>query len=280
MNKPDGSDSDSSRGSRLARDFGDAPPAAARRAVLRWLAASGAAAATGALSPRAAKADSAPLKSLCIASAEETTGPFPADGSGAFRDHRNVLLNSAVVRSDIRGSFGGSATIAPGISLQLSFNLLDTRRGCAPFTAGAVYLWSCDRNGDYSLYAPGLEHENYLRGVQFTDSAGQVRFHTVFPACYPGRYPHLHAEIFRRAGPNLDQLQRVLVTQIAVSPNICAEAYSRAQGYERSRSNFGETSMSSDIVFASSSPAQLAEQTLTLTGDPSSGLTGAVNISA
>jgi protocatechuate 3,4-dioxygenase beta subunit len=280
MNKPDDSDSDSSQRSRLARDFGDAPPAAARRAVLRWLAASGAAAATGALSPRGAKADSAPLKTPCIASAKETTGPFPADGSAAFRDHRNVLLNSAVVRSDIRGSFGGSATIAPGISLQLSFNLLDTRRGCAPYTAGAVYLWSCDRNGDYSLYAPGLEHENYLRGVQFTDSAGQVRFRTIFPACYPGRYPHPHTEIFRRAGPNLGQLQRVLVTQVAVSPNICTEVYSRAQGYERSRSNFGETSMSSDIVFASSSPAQLAEQTLTLTGDPSSGLTGAVNISA
>ncbi|HEY1313108.1 MAG TPA: hypothetical protein VGE92_04490 [Steroidobacteraceae bacterium] len=37
---------------------------------------------------------------------------------------------------------------------------------------------------------------------------------------------------------------------------------------------------SGDIVFASSSVAQLAEQTLTLTGDPTSGYTGAVHIGA
>ncbi len=96
MNKPGGSNSGRVAQSGLARDFGVASPAAARRAVLRWLAASGAAA----LALRAAKTYPAPL--------------------------------------------------------------------------------------------------NYLRGVQFTDSAGQVRFHTVFPACYPGRYPHLHVEIFRR----------------------------------------------------------------------------------
>jgi protocatechuate 3,4-dioxygenase beta subunit len=278
MNKPDGSYSILLARSRLARDFGAAPPSAARRAVLRWLAASGAAAATGALALRATEADPAPLNPLCIASAQATTGPFPADGSGPFHDHRNVLLNPAVVRSDIRGSFGGSTTVAPGLSLEVSINLLDTRRGCAPFTACAVYLWSCDRRGAYSLYAPGLEHDNYLRGVQFTDSVGQVRFHTVFPACYLGRYPHLHAEIFRRAGPNLDQLQRLLVTQVAVSPGACAEVYGRAQGYERSRSNFAEMSMSSDIVFASSSAGQLAQQTLTLTGDAANGFTGAVHI--
>jgi len=264
----------------LARDFSLAPSDAARRSVLRWLAASGAALAAGGLAPRAAEADARTADSSCIQSAEATTGPFPADGGGPFPDRRNVLLNGAVVRSDIRTSFGSSATLAPGISLRLSFNLLDLRRGCTPLTQGAVYLWSCDCNGDYSLYAPGLEHENYLRGVQFADSQGQVRFHTIFPACYAGRYPHLHAEIFTGAGTNFKQLTRVLTTQFIVPPNICAQVYSRTQGYERSNSNFRATPISSDIVFSSSSEAQLAAQTLALAGDPDHGYSATANIVA
>jgi protocatechuate 3,4-dioxygenase beta subunit len=38
--------------------------------------------------------------------------------------------------------------------------------------------------------------ESYLRGVQVTDSNGQVTFTTIYPACYSGRWPHIHFEVF------------------------------------------------------------------------------------
>ncbi|PRC06847.1 hypothetical protein CQ010_11320 [Arthrobacter sp. MYb211] len=40
----------------------------------------------------------------------------------------------------------------------------------------------------------GLQNENYLRGVQLTDANGIVRFTSIFPAYYAGRWPHIHLE--------------------------------------------------------------------------------------
>ena len=59
----------------------------------------------------------------------------------------------------------------------------------------AVYLWHCDREGEYSMYT-GPDHENYLRGVQATDTNGSVTFTTIFPAGYSGRWPHIHFEVY------------------------------------------------------------------------------------
>jgi protocatechuate 3,4-dioxygenase beta subunit len=38
----------------------------------------------------------------------------------------------------------------------------------------AVYIWHCDRDGNYSLYSQAVTTENYLRGVQAADSNGVV----------------------------------------------------------------------------------------------------------
>jgi protocatechuate 3,4-dioxygenase beta subunit len=35
----------------------------------------------------------------------------------------------------------------------------------------------------------------FLRGVQFTDEHGRVRFQTVFPGCYMGRVNHIHCKV-------------------------------------------------------------------------------------
>ena len=91
----------------------------------------------------------------------------------------------------------------------------------------------------------------------------------------PREYP-----FFTGAGTNFKQLTRVLTTQFIVPPNICAQVYSRTQGYERSNSNFRATPISSDIVFSSSSEAQLAAQTLALAGDPDHGYSATADIVA
>jgi Dioxygenase len=108
---------------------------------------------------------------------EETSGPFPGDGSNGA----NVLNQSGIVRRDITSSFGSSTTRAEGVPLSLTMTINDYANNKAPLAGGAVYVWHCDREGRYSLYSQGVTSENYLRGVQETDGRGQVRFTTIFP---------------------------------------------------------------------------------------------------
>ena len=37
---------------------------------------------------------------------------------------------------------------------------------------------------------------NFLRGIQTADSAGRVRFESIFPGWYRGRTPHIHMKVF------------------------------------------------------------------------------------
>ena len=123
---------------------------------------------------------------------EETAGPFPGDGSNG----PDVLAEADVVRSDIRTSIGSASGAADGVPLTIELTITDTATGCTPLADAAVYLWHCDREGSYSMYSDGAEDENYLRGVQVTDADGRLSFTSIFPACYSGRWPHAHFEVY------------------------------------------------------------------------------------
>ena len=132
----------------------------------------------------------------CAVIPEETAGPFPGDGSNG----PDVLSEDGVVRSDIRSSFGSSTTVAEGVPLAIKLTIQDAGGDCAPLAGAAVYLWHCDRDGGYSLYSQAVADENYLRGVQEADDSGLVTFQSIFPACYPGRWPHIHFEVYPEPG--------------------------------------------------------------------------------
>ncbi|MFB2595259.1 hypothetical protein ACEYYB_10455 [Paracoccus sp. p4-l81] len=100
-----------------------------------------------------------------------------------------------MLRQDLRPSFAGMTPVADGLVLDLDLTLVDAK-GCTPLAGHAVYLWYCDAIGQYSLY--DLPEANFLRGVGVADDQGHVRFTTIFPGCYDGRWPHLHFELFRR----------------------------------------------------------------------------------
>jgi protocatechuate 3,4-dioxygenase beta subunit len=244
-----------------------------RRGFLRSLLASGAVLTVGAAVRSSAASDG----TACPALPEETSGPFPADGAGPDRVP-NILAAPGVVRSDIRPSFGTSSTVAPGVALHLELTFLDLSRACQPLADSAVYLWNCDRDGEYSLYGRGLERENYLRGVQYTDGQGRVEFQTIFPACYAGRYPHLHLEVFKANARSLDARTRILTTQLTAPREVCARVYGRAAGYAQSAARFKGFSPTEDNVFASSSAAELALQTLVVTGEWEAGLTARAHL--
>src|SRR5262245_23650633 len=97
----------------------------------------------------------------CEVIPEETAGPFPGDGSNG----PDVLSQTGVVRRDITSSFGASSGVAAGVPLTINLALQDAQ-DCAPLAGATVYVWHCDRDGNYSLYSDAAANENYLRGVQ------------------------------------------------------------------------------------------------------------------
>lgn len=177
---------------------------------------------------------------------EETAGPYPADGSNGI----DVRVEEGIVRSDITSSFGSSTTVAEGVPTTISLTCLDTETG-EPLVGAAVYLWHCDQEGRYSLYSQGVTQENYLRGIQETDSSGTVTFASIFPACYSGRWPHVHFEVYASLEDATSGSDRALVTsQIAIPEDVCDTVFGAVDGYATSVRNLSQVSLATDNVFA------------------------------
>jgi protocatechuate 3,4-dioxygenase beta subunit len=201
----------------------------------------------------------------CTVIPEETAGPFPGDGSNG----PDVLTQSGVVRGDITTSFGTSTTKAGGVPLTIRFALLDAAKSCAPLADAAVYAWHCDRDGNYSMYSQGVTNENYLRGVQAAGADGIVTFTSIFPACYQGRWPHVHFEIYPSLDRATDPANRIATSQIALPSEICKQVYA-TDGYASSQSTFPQVSLASDMVFGDD---RGIHQIGAMTGTIASGLT-------
>jgi len=246
-----------------------------RRQALLWLAAGGAAIGLAASVPDDATSSS----SACAAAPQETNGPFPSDGSNTAQGApSDILRSSGIVRRNIRSSFGTAAAIAPGVPVVLTLRLVGVGSGCAALADHAVYVWQCDSDGQYSLYGSRLENQNYLRGVQVSDERGQVTFETIFPACYSGRYPHIHIEVYPSLAAAVVYTRALLTTQLALPGAICAAVYDHCDLYRASIANFAQVSAATDRVFAASSPTQLAAQTPAFEGSVATGFTGTITI--
>ncbi len=196
---------------------------------------------------------------------DETAGPYPGDGSNG----PDVLEQSGIVRSDIRSSFGEYSGTAEGVPMTLELTVSDLANGGVPFEGVAVYVWHCTREGGYSLYSSGIEDQNYLRGVQVADADGLVRFTSVFPACYDGRWPHIHVEVYPDQGGTTDSTNAIATSQVALPQDVCEAVYATA-GYEASVSNLSRVSLTGDNVFGDDG---CAGQPATVTGDGTSGYT-------
>ncbi|EZP80205.1 Protocatechuate 3,4-dioxygenase beta subunit precursor [Novosphingobium resinovorum] len=212
----------------------------------------------------------------CIADPTETNGPYPADGTNtASGSTSNVLTQSGVVRSDIRSSFIGSTNTADGVQLTIELQLVDVSNGCTPIEGAAIYVWHCDAAGLYSLYSSGVTTESYLRGVQVTDSDGKVTFTTIYPACYSGRWPHIHFEVFTGGLTSASTGRTAtLISQLAMPAANNTAVFTGDTRYTASIANYNAISLSSDNVFGDNTSAQIAQQTPSLSGSVSAGYTG------
>lgn len=250
----------------LRADLGLTRRAVGRRQALRYIAGA------GLLHVAGCAADAAGLDvdgDMCAATPSETAGPFPGDGSNG----PNVLTQAGVVRSDIRGSFAGLVGDAQGVPLELRLRVVTLQSNCAPAPGLAVYVWHCDRAGLYSLYSAGATGANFLRGLQETDANGEVAFTTIFPGCYPGRWPHVHFEVYPSLDVAVSAANAMATSQLAFPESACVAAYD-GTGYESSAVNLSGVSLASDGIFRDGAD----RQTAVMTGDASSGFAADLTI--
>lgn len=206
----------------------------------------------------------------CSEIAEETNGPFPADGSQS--GVVNVLADSRVIRQDIRSDFGGSNTQS-GVPLELTIALVDAGAGCTVLQDAAVYIWHCNADGEYSVYSSAMNGGNHagttwLRGAQLSDSDGQVTFTTVYPGRYNGRATHIHVEVY--ADSSFKTLLKT--SQFAFEDDLndtvyAASVYSDSAGTQ-------QTDNARDNVFSDGYEDQL----LTISGSNSAGYVATITM--
>ena len=72
--------------------------------------------------------------------------------------------------------------------------MVDVSAACAAVPGANVEVWHVDAAGQYSQYGSRAEL-TFLRGIQTTNSTGEVTFTTIYPGWYQGRATHIHVEV-------------------------------------------------------------------------------------
>ena len=159
-----------------------------------------------------AKSSWAQAPGRCVLTPEAGEGPF--------------YLDPKLLRPDITAG-------QPGAPLQLALQVV--RAGdCATLSNARVDVWQADALGLYSGYekqsgvggvsTKAAAGQQYLRGTQITDAAGNVQFRTIFPSWYGGRTPHVHFKVF--LGGN-----EVVASQIFFPDEISKEVFASWEPY-------------------------------------------------
>ena len=248
--------------------------AVSRRQSLRWLFAGAAAVplygcggggtgttSTGTIAastPVATTTTTSGSSGSCSVIPDETGGPYPADGTNSANGKvANALALSGIDRPDIRWSVAGASGVAMGVALSIRLKIVNVGASCAGVAGATVYLWHCDRDGNYSMYSSAISAENYLRGVQAADADGMVSFTTIFPGCYDGRMPHVHFEVYPTLAKASSAANRIKTSQFTFPLATCNEVYTAA-GYASSVRNLARISIASDNVFSDGTALQMA----------------------
>ncbi len=89
----------------------------------------------------------------------------------------------------------------PGAPMRIRFVVMDAAN-CMPVAGARIDVWQTRADGYYSGYPGQGDKQNvdtsggtFMRGTQIADARGEVLFHSVYPAWYRGRTPHVHFKI-------------------------------------------------------------------------------------
>lgn len=152
--------------------------------------------------------DSGTTSGSCTVTDTETDGPYPLYTS----------RGSAIQRVDITDG-------KTGLPLAMTITIRNVNDSCNVLANARVDVWHCDKDGYYSGYTNsgylGTQNNTsavFCRGLQYTDTAGQVKFTTIYPGWYTGRVTHIHAQVY--VGTTLK-----LTTQIAFPDAVNTAVY-------------------------------------------------------
>lgn len=144
----------------------------------------------------------------CTVTDTETDGPYPLYKS----------RGSSIQRVDITDG-------KTGLPLSLTITVRNVKDSCNIVSNARVDIWHCDKDGYYSGYSNsgylGTQDNSALvfcRGLQYSDTNGQVKFTSIYPGWYTGRVTHIHAQIY------VDSTLK-LTTQIAFPDAINTAVY-------------------------------------------------------
>ncbi|MBB3242420.1 protocatechuate 3,4-dioxygenase beta subunit [Pseudomonas sp. Tn43] len=162
---------------------------------------------------------------VCQLSPEQIAGPY-------FR-------NPKLIRRNISEGMDG-------IPLVLRLTIVDAMTG-QPVTGALVDIWHCNARGAYSGWSkidpdkevdvgsigsiPRTDDDTYLRGGQFTDQQGVVRFTTIYPGFYAGRALHIHVAVRITAGNNYLQERHVAWVGQLYFPEVASRTVLNAREY-------------------------------------------------
>lgn len=97
-------------------------------------------------------------------------------------------------------------------------------------------------------HRPTYHHRLLARpDEEIVDADGHVRFTSIFPACYTGRWPHIHFEVYPDRASITDAAKAIATSQVALPKNICDKVYAEP-GYERSVSTLAQLSLGTDAL--------------------------------
>ena len=121
-----------------------------------------------------------------------------------------------------------------GVPLTVDLTIVDTKNGCTPLAGCAVYIWHCDQNGRYSMYSQGVTgRELPARRAGHRRQRRRARSPASSRRRTPGRWPHIHFEVFRawRARPTARTRSRSRSSRCPA--DVCTAVYA-TDGYSQS----------------------------------------------
>src|SRR5712664_1047220 len=124
--------------------------------------------------------DASGFRDVCFLTPQSIEGPF--------------YLDPRLVRAQI-------AEGRTGVPLRVDLRVIDGAT-CKPSERARVDIWHADAQGIYSGYQGQGDKQDistvgqkFLRGTQFTNGEGAVRFETIYPGWYTGRATHIHFKV-------------------------------------------------------------------------------------
>lgn len=196
----------------------------------------------------------------CVVTPTEVEGPYPYVGGE---------ITNPLQRTDVTGG-------QPGLPLTITFSVVNTNSSCAAVEGARIDIWHCNKDGYYSGYGSqnggslGTKSylgETWLRGYQLTAADGTAKFTTIYPGWYQGRATHIHIEVFVN---NVLKKTTQITFPETISDAVHVTTLYAAHGKNTMRN-------ASDGIF-NNSATDLANETVALTGNTSSGYAGSYNI--